>query len=124
MSGLATPDHSSPQHLRALARANAVRLARADLKRRIADGELTPAAVFLDSPDEAKNMSVSDVLMSQRRWGTTRCRKFLSPLRIPENKPVGSLTVRQRQALSDLLAGRPVELPPMCRVPARHLTAV
>ena len=30
----------APQHLQALERANAVRLARAELKRRIADGEL------------------------------------------------------------------------------------
>jgi hypothetical protein len=119
MNGPSTPDQTSPQHLRALARANAVRLARADLKRRIAEGDLTPGAVFLDSPWEAESMSVSDVLVSQRRWGTTRCRKFLSPLRIPENKPVGSLTERQRLALSDRLAGRAIE-----RRPGRRLAAV
>lgn len=102
------PDPTTPssQNLRALARANEVRLARAELKRQIAEGEIDPAGVFLGAPWEARSMSVTDVLKSQRRWGTTRCRKFLFPLAIPENKPVGSLTERQRHAISDRLAGR------------------
>ena len=36
-----------PQRLRALERANEVRLARAELKRRIADGEVSAADVIL-----------------------------------------------------------------------------
>jgi hypothetical protein len=44
-------------------------------------------------------MTVADVLMSQRRWGTTRCRKALSAVQISETKTVGSLTERQRRAL-------------------------
>jgi hypothetical protein len=125
MNGLATPEHqTSPQHLRALARANKVRLARAELKRQIAEGQLTPATVFLETPWEAESMSVSDVLMSQRRWGATRCRKFLSPLQIPENKPVGSLTERQRKALSTFLTTGPAESPRTSRAQARHLAAV
>ena len=66
-----------PQHLRALQRANAVRLARADLKRRVADGEVSAAEVILRSPWEAESMTVSDLLTSQKRWGSTRCRKLL-----------------------------------------------
>ena len=38
--------------------------------------------------------------MSQRRWGSTRCRKFLSRNHIVETKPVGSLTDRQRRMLA------------------------
>jgi hypothetical protein len=123
MNALATSHPHPPQHLRALAQANAVRLKRAELKRRIADGETNPGEVFLSSPWEAASMSVSDVLKSQRRWGSTRCRKFLSPLRISENKPVGSLTQRQRRALSDHLAGREVE-PAPARMGSRRLAAV
>jgi hypothetical protein len=99
-----------PQHLRALERANAVRLARADLKRRIADGELAAGDVLLECPWEAASMPVADVLMSQRRWGASRCRRFLMPLRISETKTVGALTQRQRRALDDRLAGRPHDL--------------
>jgi hypothetical protein len=89
-----------PQHLQALQRANRVRLARAELKRRIADGEVTAGEVILSSPWEASSMAIGDVLMSQRRWGGTRCRKFLAMFRISETKTVGSLTDRQRQALA------------------------
>ena len=68
----------APQHLRALARANEVRLARAELKRQVAEGEIIAAHVILECPWEAASMTVSDLLTSQRRWGTTRCRKLLA----------------------------------------------
>ncbi len=92
-----------PQHLRALERANRVRLARAELKRRIADGELNAADVILASPWEAESMAIADVLMSQRRWGGTRCRKFLAMFQVSETKTVGSLTQRQRTAIAKQL---------------------
>jgi hypothetical protein len=94
-----------PQHLQALQRANAVRLARAELKRRIAEGDVSAADVILLSPWEAESMTVSDLLTSQRRWGTTRCRKFLQLVPMPENKTIGSMTDRQRRALAQLLGG-------------------
>jgi hypothetical protein len=97
----------APQHLRALARANEVRLARAELKRQVADGEISAAHVILDCPWEAASMTVSDLLTSQRRWGSTRCRKLLQSIPMSENKTVGSMTERQRQALAGLLEGLP-----------------
>lgn len=112
----------APQHLRALERANAVRLARAALKRRIAAGEVGAAEVILESPWEAESMTVADLLASQRRWGRTRCRRFLQSIPMSESKTVGSLTDRQRHAVaarltrpaggaaagSDLLAPEPL----------------
>lgn len=94
----------APQHMRALARANEVRLARADLKRRIGQGAVTVAEVVLACPWEAESMTISDLLMSQRRWGTTRCRKLLQGIPMSENKTVGSMTDRQRRALAALLS--------------------
>jgi hypothetical protein len=95
----------APQHLRALARANEVRLARAELKRQVADGEISAAHVILECPWEAASMTVSDLLTSQRRWGSTRCRKLLQSVPMSENKTVGSMTERQRTALATLLEG-------------------
>jgi hypothetical protein len=92
-----------PQHMRALQRANAVRLARAELKRRVAIGEICVADVILDAPWEAESMTVSDLLTSQRRWGHTRCRKFLQCVPMSENKTVGSMTDRQRHAIAQML---------------------
>jgi hypothetical protein len=99
-------DRPEPQRLRALERANEIRLARAGLKRRIAVGDISAADVLLSSPREASSWSVGDLLMSQRRWGTTRCRKFLSRHQIPETKPIGKLTERQRHLLADALSER------------------
>jgi len=93
-----------PQHLRALEQANRVRLARAELKRRICEDEISAAEVLLLCPWEAASMTVADVLTAQRRWGGTRCRKFLAAFRISETKTVGSLTDRQRRALAARLA--------------------
>ena len=53
-------------------RANEVRLARAGLKRRVASGELSAARCCSARPWEAENMTISDLLTSQRRWGSTR----------------------------------------------------
>ena len=113
-----------PQHLHALQRANAVRLARAELKRRIAEGDVNAAEVILRSPWEARSMTVSDLLTSQKRWGTTRCRKFLQLVPLPENKTVGSMTDRQRRALAQLLGGacethasRPLQAGPVAPAP-------
>jgi hypothetical protein len=97
---------AGPQHLRALERANRVRLARAALKRRVAAGELSAAEVILESPWEAESMSVSELLMSQRRWGRTRCRRILLSLGLPENKQIGTMTERQRTALAAMLSAK------------------
>lgn len=94
---------SGPQHMLALERANRVRLARAALKRKIAAGERDAADVILACPWEAESMSVSELLMSQRRWGRTRCRKFLMSIGLSETKTVSSLTERQRLTLAALL---------------------
>ena len=104
---------AEPQRLQALERANQVRLARAELKRRIAEGEGSAAAVILDPPDEALSWAIGELLMSQRRWGTTRCRKFLARYHISETKTLGALTDRQRRLLADELescAARPLAL--------------
>jgi hypothetical protein len=94
------------QHLRALEYANRVRLARARMKRKIAAGELSAADVVLTCPWQAHSMSVSDLLMSQKRWGRTRCRRLLVSLGVPENKQIGTLTERQRLALAAVLTAK------------------
>src|SRR5438445_10133073 len=83
--------------------ANRVRLARAELKRQVAGCQLTAAEVVVTCPMEAESMNISDLLLSQRRWGRTRCRKFLTSIQMSENKTIGSLTERQRRTLAALL---------------------
>ena len=97
---------AAPQHLRALHHANRVRLARAELKRKVGAGHLTASEVVLSCPWEAESMELSELLMSQRRWGRARCRRLLLTLGLPENKQIGTLTERQRVALASALAAK------------------
>lgn len=101
----ATATAPAPQHMRALAQANRVRLARAELKRQVAEGEATVAEVVLSTPWEAESMAIADLLMSQHRWGRTRCRRFLAAIPMVETKTIGSMTDRQRHELARRLNG-------------------
>jgi hypothetical protein len=106
MGDTASPD-AGQQHLRALERANRVRLARAELKRQVTGQEMSASQVIMDCPWEAASMSISDLLMCQRRWGRARCRRLLVSLGVPENKQIGTLTQRQRLALAAVLNAQP-----------------
>jgi len=103
---------AEPQRLRALEHANAVRLARAELKRRVAEGELSAASVILECPEAVRKWTLADLLMSQRRWGSTRCRKFLERNGVSEIKTIGALTDRQRLLLAEQLAGQETHASP------------
>ena len=107
MNATATIAPAGPQYMRALERANKVRLARAELKRRVAIGELHVSEVILECPWEAQSMAVADLLLSQRRWGQTRCRKFLAQVPMSEKKTIGSMTERQRRTLAAMLTAVP-----------------
>ena len=61
------------------------------------------ASVLLDVPDEARTWPLNKLLLSQRHWGSARCRRFLGRLEIRENKEIGQLTERQRQLLAKAL---------------------
>jgi hypothetical protein len=102
----------APQHMQALARANRVRLARAELKRSIARGDTDASTVVRDCPWETESMTLAELLTSQRRWGRTRARKFLLGVALNENKRLGTLTPRQRALLATALAEKgPVDDP-------------
>ena len=97
-------DHS--QCMRALARANEVRLARAALKRAIASGGRQVIEVVNERPWEARSMGLAELLCSQRRWGRARSRKLLASLGLSEAKELGSLTERQQRILVTALEAK------------------
>jgi hypothetical protein len=103
MNATAITAPAGAQNMLALERANEVRLARAQLKRGVAFGEIDVAEVIVDCPWEAQSMAVAELLMSQRRWGQTRCHKLLARLPLSEQKTVGSMTDRQRRVLAGML---------------------
>jgi hypothetical protein len=99
MSAASTVVHA-PQHMQALAHANRVRLARASLKRAILANQIDVTDVVRNCQWEVETMTVGELLRSQRRWGRTRVRKFLSSLALNENRELGRLTDRQRNVLA------------------------
>jgi len=92
------------QRTLALAHANAIRVSRAALKRKIASGTISPSEVLLSCPSESETMSVFQLLRSQRRWGPARCRGILAAVQLSETKTIGSLTERQRSLVVAVLA--------------------
>ena len=88
-----------------------MRLARAELKRQVAEGERTVAEIVLECPWEAESMAIADLLQSQHRWGRARCRRFLAGIPMTETKTIGSMTDRQRSALACRLTGGQEEDP-------------
>jgi hypothetical protein len=109
-----------PQHLMALQRANAVRLARAQLKRDVTAGvrtirdvlavhELLGIDTLEDVDPAAGTMTVVDLLTLPRRWGLTRARKLLSSIPVGEHVLVGALTSRQRRRIVAAFEGHLAE---------------
>lgn len=97
-----------PQHLRALAHANEIRLARAQVKRDIKSGDMKVREVLLETPACCLSMSIGALLMSQNRWGKLRTRRALAEMGLGELRQVGALTLRQRMGIVQI-----VERPPL-----------
>lgn len=94
-----------PQHMIALHKANKIRLDRAEVKRAIKANDRVLMRVLRDPPECVMSSRITELMCSQVRWGTTRTRKFLTPLGIRENRTVGELTIRQREAIASELEG-------------------
>jgi len=95
-----------PQHLRALERANEIRLARCQRKRDVLAGETTVADLLREMPSEIEGMRVYDLLAAQRWWGRVKTRKLMLAAQVSDSKTIGSLTDRQRGVLIAMLERR------------------
>jgi hypothetical protein len=100
---------SPEQRLRALAKANEVRVARAQLKREVASGRILPARVVADPPTCAQTAKVRELLLVVPRIGTARADRVLARCRIAHAKTLDGLSDRQRTELAELLA--PLTIP-------------
>lgn len=93
----ALPERTREQRMEALAEAMAARTMRASVKRRMKRGEVELAAA-LDMP-VVRRMRVRDLIASLPGCGKARAAKVMAALGIPENRRVGGLGPRQREAL-------------------------
>jgi hypothetical protein len=99
-TGGSAPD---PRRLQALARANHIRAARAELKRRVGSGEMAAGEVILRCSRDTETMTVVALLVSQPGWGPRRSSIMLRSVCLTETKTLGSLTERQRVMLASVL---------------------
>lgn len=93
------PDRSTEQRMTALVRANEVRMYRAEMKRRLAAGEVL-LEELLDGDDPLlATMKIGAVLMALPAVGATKARDALVRARISPSKTLGGMTGRQRRDL-------------------------
>ena len=89
----------TPQHMLALDRANGIRLARAELKRQLARGDVKVWDVISDPPEEAYKAQVQEMLGAVHRVGKGRVRKMCGRAGVNPVAELGQLTVRQKMSL-------------------------
>jgi hypothetical protein len=97
------PDRTITQRTTALQLANAVRCARAVLKRDLKAGRVRVVDVLLEPPEYAATMKVYDLLLAVPKFGRVKVSKALGRATISPSKTLGGMTVRQRAELVSLL---------------------
>lgn len=98
----------TPQPLQALAKANEIRSARAELRARLRIGAATAVEVLEDEApaDWLAGMAVIDVLAPHYGWGKPTARKVLASAGVSELRRIGDLSLRDRYRLVDAIEGR------------------
>lgn len=101
------PKLTAEQRAAALAEAARARKARAHMKEQLASGGFTLADVFHLADEGSKAVTktkVKAVLTALPKVGNVTAREVMEELRIPANRNVGGLGVRQRAALVERFA--------------------
>lgn len=92
----------NPQAMRALQRANDVRLAKAELKKEVAKGERSFASVLDEPPDWCAKLPVFDVLQWCPRVGHKRAKRITRGV-VTETLPLRHLGGHSRDELLERL---------------------
>src|SRR5882672_4607752 len=96
------PVRSLDQRMEALARANDIRVRRAQLKKDLKDGHAQIESILLDPPEYVSTAKVFDMLMAVPKLGRAKAARLLNSCRISQSKTVGGLSERQRAELVSL----------------------
>ena len=97
------PERSLNQRMDALARANEIRIRRAQLKRDLKAGRRSIHSLLLEPPEYVETAKVFDMLLAVPKYGRVKVNKVLQLCRISPSKTIGGLTERQRSELISLL---------------------
>src|SRR5215467_1128161 len=97
------PERSLNQRMDALARANQIRIKRAQLKRDLKAGRRSIHSLLLDPPEYVETAKVFDMLLAVPKYGRVKTNRILNQCRISPSKTIGGLSERQRTELVSLL---------------------
>jgi hypothetical protein len=92
--------------MEALARANDIRVRRAQLKKDLKAGRVEIEGILATPPEYVATAKVFDILMALPKFGRVKAGRFLNQARISQSKTVGGLSDRQRTELIDLFHAR------------------
>lgn len=106
MTSTIAPPQTGEQRLAALARANEIRLLRAQVKRDIRSREIQAWPLIDEPPAELLTMKVYDLLLAMPKFGAFKVSALLRQHAISTSKTVGGLSDRQRAALVEWLRSR------------------
>jgi hypothetical protein len=93
------PERSLKQRMDALAEANRIRSARAQLKRDLKARRKTAEIVLLAPPELTRTMKVLDLLLAAPKYGRVKASHTLGKCAISPGKTLGALSDRQRREL-------------------------
>ena len=96
------PVRSLDQRMEALARANVIRVRRAQLKKDLKSGDVSIEQILKSPPEFVSTAKVFDMLMAVPKFGRVKAARLLNQCRISQSKTVGGLSDRQRQELIGL----------------------
>lgn len=99
-----TAAEARDQKLGALAAANGVRFANAELKAAVHAGKVRASTVLREAPESAARIKVRDLLLAVLSVGPEKARRFMRRANVSSDAYLGELTERQRLVLADEVA--------------------
>jgi len=93
------PKRSADQRREALAQANEVRTARAQLKNDLKAGRVSIVELVADPPPYLASAKVMELLRALRGFGPAKATRLLESCQVSLTKTIGGLTARQRARL-------------------------
>ncbi len=94
---------TTEQRMAALARANEVRVRRAQFKRECKAGRISLLDVLADPPSYVANMKLLDLLLTTPKIGEVKAKQVLAQARVSPVKTIAGVSPRQRSEVAQLV---------------------
>lgn len=104
MSVMVAPERSMQQRMDALARANEVRVHRAQIKRAVKAGRICVVDLLVD-PSGLETMKILELMLAVPGYARVKANKALRQCEVSPSKTLGGLTDRQRLAVAGWVRG-------------------